>query len=84
MTSTNVQITVGGEEYIRRASEVIAAAFLNDPIARYFYLNDDNLPNDAEVSLERRARGTADRLKTRIVVGPHLVEAANWAAAAVW
>lgn len=84
MASHNVELTVGGEDYITRMSEVIAAAFLNDPIARYFYLTEDDLPNDAEVSVERRARGTAERLEKRIVVGPHLVEAANWAAGAVW
>jgi len=84
MAASSVKLTVGGEEYISQMANVIGLAFLNDPVARYFYLTEDNLPNDAVISHERRARGTAERLKKRIVTGPHLVEAGNWAAGAVW
>jgi len=84
MGSSAIKVTVGGEEYIPQLANLLALAFLNDPVARYYDLIDNDLPNTSAIEVAKRVQGTSDRLKHRIKVGPHLVEAGDWAAGAVW
>lgn len=85
MSANNgVKITVGGAEYIAPMAKLLAPAFADDPVGRYLYLSEDDLPNDAIVSNERREDGFVSRLTLRMATRPHLVEAGDWAAGAVW
>ena len=84
MAAASVKLTVGGAEYVPRMANIIALAFQKDPIGRYLYLTEGNLPNDADIPHETRVQSTQGRLEKRIVVGPQLVEAGDWAAGAVW
>jgi hypothetical protein len=74
-------ITVGGQEYAEPLADVIAGAFESDPLNRYIVLSGDPSLNDVK---EKRKEGILGRIKNRAEAGAHLVEAGNWAAAALW
>ena len=77
-------ITTGSEEYAERFATVIGAAFASDALNRAVLLIKDDLPNDAVLSDERRAQHFFAGIKNKAETGGILVEAANFAAVAVW
>jgi hypothetical protein len=78
------RVTTGGGDYVERLVNVIAAAFAGDPLNRAVILYSDSLPNDAKIRHERRVEhflpSTLSKASSRAI----LVEAGNWAAAALW
>jgi hypothetical protein len=77
-------VTTGSGEYVERLVDVIAAAFAGDALNRAIILHSDSLPNDAEISHERRVEHFLRSTKSKVSSGGILVEAGNWAAAALW
>jgi hypothetical protein len=77
-------VTIGGEAYVERVAKVICTAFAVDALNRAVLLQLDSLPNDAEISIERRIRHFTPSIQNSAKSGSLLMEAGNWAAAAVW
>lgn len=77
-------ITTGKEDYAERLAGVVGSAFARDALNRAVILAKDSLPNDAEISGERRAQHFLPLIKNQAGNGGILVEAGNWAAVAVW
>jgi hypothetical protein len=77
-------VTTGGGDYVERLVNVIAAAFVADPLNRAIILYSDSLPNDTDISHERRVEHFLPSTKSKASSGGILVEAGNWAAAVLW
>jgi hypothetical protein len=78
------RLTTGGGEYVERLSNLMAAAFARDPLNRATILYSNSLPNNAEISHERWVEHFLSSTKNKASSGGILVEAGNWAAAALW
>ena len=78
------RVTTGGGDYVERLVNVMAAAFAGDPLNRALILHSDSMPNDAEIRHERRVEHFLPSTKSKASSGGILVEAGNWAAAALW
>ena len=76
--------TFGGEEYAERFTNVTAAAFAGDSLNRAIVLELDDLPNDADITDERRFKQFFPIIKSSAAAGAILVEAGNFAAVAGW
>lgn len=81
---TAVSITVGKHEYIEQLASVLARAFANDPLTRCGILYEDSAPNDTVVSPDRWTKFWIPNITNKINTGGQIIEAGNWAAAALW
>ena len=79
-----VPITTGKEDYAERLASVIGSAFARDALNRAVVLTKDSLPNDSEISDERRAEHFLPHIRNQAKNGAVLVESGNWAAVALW
>jgi hypothetical protein len=73
-----------GAEYARRASEVLSAAFANDAFNSCVIRGTDGIADDVPITPEHRLHTFEHILKSRLDAGAELVEAADWAGAAIW
>jgi hypothetical protein len=73
-----------GPEYIRRASEVLGAAFSDDGYFLYCIRSEDGIEDHVPITAERRRLSFESRMKDRIDAGFELVEAGDWAGVALW
>jgi hypothetical protein len=78
------RVTTGSGDYVERLVNLMAAAFARDPLNRAMILYSDSLPNDAEIGHERWVEHFLPSTKNKASSGGILVEAGNWAAAALW
>ena len=78
------RVTVGKSEYVERVARLIGEAFAQDALNRAAILSKDSLPNDAVISPERRFQHFLPGVQKKLTIGALLVEAGDWAAAALW
>lgn len=77
-------ISVGDIAYAERLAQVIGAAFARDALNRAVMLTTDGSPNDAQITVERRADFLLPSIRSKAAHGALLVEAGDWAAVALW
>jgi hypothetical protein len=83
-SGTAVSITMGKHEYVENLADVFAAAFNGDALERAAVLYQNSAPNDAVISREQWVKHWTQNIKKKIEAGGQVVEAGNWAAAALW
>lgn len=81
---TALPTTTGDVNYIEHLARVIAAAFVDDSLNRYFILSKDSLPNTTVISEEKRFNHFLPGIKKGAETGGVIVEAGDWAGAALW
>lgn len=77
-------ISVGGVSYAERVAQIIGSAFARDALNRAIMLTTDGLPNNAQITVDRRASHLLLGIREKAVHGALLVEAGDWAAVALW
>jgi hypothetical protein len=77
-------ISIGNEAYAEQLALVVGSAFVSDALNRAKLLTVDSMTNDAEITVERRASYFLPTIRQKALHGALLVEAANWAAVALW
>lgn len=84
MTFSGLPATVGGEEYAERLADVIAASFAKDALNYYVITHVDSAPHGTVVTQQRRIDHFLPGIRKKAAAGGQLVEAGNWAGAALW
>ncbi|RAO66336.1 uncharacterized protein BHQ10_002348 [Talaromyces amestolkiae] len=80
----SVLTTTGGDEYVGRVAEVIAAAFSNSIFTAYLHRTSESTWPSTQVPIEILRPYFEKSIAHRVLHGAELVEAGNWAAVAVW
>jgi hypothetical protein len=83
-SGTAVSITMGKHEYVEKLADVFAVAFNGDALERAAVLYQHSALNDAVISREQWVKHWTQNIKKKIEAGGQVVEAGNWAAAALW
>lgn len=83
-SSAAVVTTFGAHDYVEPLARVAAAAFSNDVFVRSIILYEDSAPNDTVISQERWLKHWIPNIAKKIDRGAQIIEAGNWAAAALW
>lgn len=80
----SVVTTTGGDEYVLRVAEVIAAAFSNSIFTAYLHRTPESTWPSTQVPVKIIKPYFEKNIAQRVLHGAELVEAGNWAAVAVW
>lgn len=80
----SVVTTTGGDEYVLRVAEVIAAAFSNSIFTAYLHRTPESAWPSSQIPIEILKPYFEKNIALRVLHGAELAEAGNWAAVAVW
>ena len=83
-SSASVPLTVGTHEYVEPLANLFTAAFTSDALERAGILYQDSTPNDELIPKERWFNHWIENIRIKIDSGGQIMEAGNWAAAALW
>lgn len=84
LVMASVVATTGGDEYVGRVAEVIAAAFSNSIFTAYLHRTPESTWPSTQVPIEILRPYFEKNIAHRVLHGAELAEAGNWAAVAVW